>query len=79
DPDPQKTGKPTKTPRVAHSVPPKHAPISPPSRSRKASTIPLSTYDAGSPFALLRRQSAALVRSHQRAPGRRHHRSVSGR
>ncbi|XP_033156527.1 eukaryotic translation initiation factor 4 gamma 2, partial [Drosophila mauritiana] len=46
DPDPQKTGKPTKTPRVAHSVPPKHAPISPPSRSRKASTIPLSTYDA---------------------------------
>ncbi|XP_037717819.1 eukaryotic translation initiation factor 4 gamma 2, partial [Drosophila subpulchrella] len=46
DPDPQKTGKPTKTPRGAHSVPPTHEPISPPSRSRKASTIPLSTYDA---------------------------------
>ncbi|XP_017125587.2 putative uncharacterized protein DDB_G0277255, partial [Drosophila elegans] len=46
DPDPHSAGKPIKTPRGTHSVQPTHVPISPPSRSRKASTIPLSTYDA---------------------------------
>ncbi|XP_017053594.1 eukaryotic translation initiation factor 4 gamma 2, partial [Drosophila ficusphila] len=43
---PKRRGNQVKTPKGQHSVHPAHASISPPNRYRKASTIPLSTYDA---------------------------------